>query len=225
MEKEYLIGLDRDGTIIKDIGYLGKDENWKEQINFCENALEGLRLLRQQANFKIVTASNQAGVARGFLSIDKMHEVNRYIMEKLKQEGIELDGSYCCPFANKEYAVENNIPEKCPWVKESKYRKPKIGMLETAAKNLGQNLQDFSKIYFIGDKKIDVETGINANGKGILTENEKYPQDIIDVLKMQKLNTERIFVVKDFLQAASVIISDIEKTDNCNTILPVFSNG
>ena len=62
----YLIGLDRDGIINQDDdGHLGRHEDWKESITFCPKALEGLRLLRSQPDFRIIVASNQAGVARG----------------------------------------------------------------------------------------------------------------------------------------------------------------
>ena len=218
--RRYLIGLDRDGTINQDEkGYLGRNEDWKESITFCSRALEGLRLLRSQPDFRIIVASNQAGVARGYFSANTMHEVDDHIRFLLKSQGIELDEWSCCLFVDREYAEKINMPKDSPlryFVRDNGFRKPEIGMLESAARGVGLTLNDFSGIYFVGDKKTDVQTGLNAKGYGILINNGENQKELT---LTQKLNERpeykgRILIASDLLDAAKKIIEDTKKIKN-----------
>src|SRR3990167_667534 len=63
--------LDRDGTIIEDLGYLGDPA----KIRFIPGAVEALRALLR-AGFRLVLVTNQAGVARGLISEADVRRVN-----------------------------------------------------------------------------------------------------------------------------------------------------
>lgn len=213
----YLIGLDRDGTINQnEEEYLGRKENWKESITFCPKALEGLRLLKSQPDFRIIIASNQAGVARGYFTISTMHEVDNHIKSLLESEGIKLDSWICCPFVDEKYAEKINMAKDSPyraWVRNNGFRKPKIGMLESATIGLNLALKDFLGIYFVGDKCTDVQTGLNAGGYGILINNEINSRELN---LTQELNERpeyqgRILIASDLLDAAEKIIDNTEK--------------
>ena len=170
MQKPLLIALDRDGTIIPDAEYLGKDPNWRSQLRIYADAIQGLKLLKNSLNnkdYKIVVITNQSGVARGYFSCKTIEEINQELDTKLKKESIEIDSWHYCPYVTLEYAEEKNLQKNNPWVRKTDLRKPGIGMLHQAAKSFGKSLEDFS-VYVIGDKIEDVLTGLNANGSGIL---------------------------------------------------------
>ena len=214
---KYLIGLDRDGTINQDPGYLGRSEDWKEEpILFCPQALEGLRLLRSQPDFRVIVASNQAGVARGYFSASTMYEVNDHIRYLLKSQGIELDAFLCCSFIDEEYAEKIKMAQGSPFrrlIREkgiNSFRKPGIGMLKSGASYTGLTLNDFSGIYFVGDKSTDVQTGLNAGGLGVLVNDGSNTQELTLTQELSKIPEYqgRIFVASDLLNAAQRIIED-----------------
>lgn len=209
MADKILIGLDRDGTIIEDALYLGKEDNWREQIKFCNVATEGLKKLRADPRIRLVVTTNQAGVARGFFSEERAKETNFEFRRLLESRGIKLDGLYFCPYVDKEYAKAKGIPSDSQHVMENDMRKPGIGMLKIAVKDLGLEMSDFIAIYYIGDKPSDVQTGINAGGKGILLTNKKGER--YDKTKsIMADNSGKVFFAKNLAEAADIILKDIK---------------
>src|SRR5207244_7950451 len=55
--------LDRDGTLIEEVGYLDR----KERVDLYPWTIDAVRALNR-AGFRAVLVSNQSGVARGFFS-------------------------------------------------------------------------------------------------------------------------------------------------------------
>ncbi|MBI2047207.1 HAD-IIIA family hydrolase [Candidatus Pacearchaeota archaeon] len=207
MKKHILVGIDRDGTIIKDDGYFGKKEDWKKQIDIYNGVVEGIKLLKGH-ELNVIIASNQSGVARGYFDCKRVEEINWEIDKRLKAEGAVVDGWHYCPFVGRDYAIEKCLPLTNPWVKEEDLRKPGIGMLKRACHDLRLNL-DNSQIYFIGDQSSDVQAGLNANGKGILllTGHGKREED--KVRRMKEQYSGRIFIAGNFLSAAKKVLEDI----------------
>lgn len=206
-KKKILVGLDRDGTINYDTGYFGKDDSWEEKLKIYSGVIEGIKNLNQNPLIKIIVATNQAGVARGYYDCERIEEINNYIDEIFKSNKALVEGWYYCPFVSKEYAKEKNIPSENNWVRETDMRKPGIGMLKKACNNLGLNLEDL-KVYFIGDKKSDVETGLNCNGKGILIPNKGIGSDFKKVEEMRKNYPKRVFIAPNFLEACRIVLSN-----------------
>ena len=64
--------LDRDGTIIVEKNYLHEPD----EVELLPGAVEGLKLL-QQNGFRLLVATNQAGIGRGYYSLYDMHAVNK----------------------------------------------------------------------------------------------------------------------------------------------------
>ena len=172
MEK-ILIGLDRDGTIIKDVGPLGKEKNWHEQIEFLDNAINGLKWFNTDKRIKLMVGTNQSWVAYGDYSENNVKEVHESLDKILQSNGVVVNSWQYCPYVSIDYAIEHGINLENNYVLSKsdsrlRLRKPEIGMLEKAAEEWGLELKDFSKIFFIGDRESDVMTGINAGGIGIL---------------------------------------------------------
>ena len=134
--------LDRDNTLIYDPGYIHEPE----KVRLLEGVPEGLKLLKD-AGFLLVVVSNQSGIGRGYFEEEDFWAVNRRLQELLKPCGVQIDAFYFCP---------HRPDENCSC------RKPKTGMVERAAEELGI---DVSESVVIGDKDSDVELAFNCGCK------------------------------------------------------------
>ena len=137
--------LDRDGTLIDDVGY-PRDP---ARVRLVEGAAEALAQLRE-AGFRLVVVSNQSGIGRGLISEDEARSVHERFVAELERRGARLDGVRYCPHA----------PEAA-----CDCRKPAPGMLLAAADELGL---DLDASFMVGDKSSDVEAGHRAGARTIL---------------------------------------------------------
>lgn len=219
--KQIIVGVDRDGTLTEDENYfLGCSDNWREQVKILKGVSEGIRLLNSEG-IKVFMITNQSGIALdgeskeganfSNLTEERVVEVNNFIVKKLKDEGAKIDGCFLCPFISSHYAKEKN-EEGCSVNKdflssETEDRKPNIGMLKKAAKSVGEDLEN-CRVYFIGDRETDVQTGLNAKGMGILVPSGKTIKrgDVEKVEKLKKEYLNRVFIFDDFLKAAEFVV-------------------
>jgi len=81
--------LDRDGTIIEDIGYLAECSG----IKFLPKVVEAIKLLNGNG-FKVIIVTNQAGVTRGYFTEETVKAINQYIQESLAKQGALIDMIY-----------------------------------------------------------------------------------------------------------------------------------
>lgn len=137
--------LDRDGTIIQEVGFLRDPKG----VTLVPGASRAIRLINH-LGLRAVVVSNQSGVARGYFPASVVEEINRRVGLMLKQEGAVLDGVYYCP----------HLPDE-----GCSCRKPEPGMLHKAAEELGIEL---SHSYMIGDKAADIGTIHRVGGEGAL---------------------------------------------------------
>lgn len=213
-EKTKLVCLDRDGTINKDDNYyLGSAKNWREQIEFLPGVIDGIRLFNSRGLDAFIL-TNQSGVAledKQFadLTDERMYEVNRVIIEMLKQRGALVRGYFACPFVDSKYAETalakgRRVNPKYIW-DDCDDLKPKIGMIEKAAQALGRKLDSYD-VYMIGDRLSDVQMGLNAGGTGILIASKK-TSELGDSAKVEQLRSQgrRVYIAKDFLDAARYV--------------------
>lgn len=141
--------LDRDGTINVEKNYVHRIEDWE----WIEGAQESILRLNQ-AGFKVVVVSNQAGIARKIYSPADVGRLHAFVSAELQKIGATIDAFYYCPH-HPEYGDERAC--YC--------RKPSPGMLLRAADDL---MIDLSRSWMIGDKLIDVEAGRATNVATIL---------------------------------------------------------
>ncbi|MEW5759977.1 MAG: D-glycero-beta-D-manno-heptose 1,7-bisphosphate 7-phosphatase [Candidatus Thermoplasmatota archaeon] len=147
MKKNRAVFLDRDGTINEEVEYLSK----ADKFVLILGSGEAIRELNK-AGFKVVVATNQAGIAKGIFKKEDMIAVNERMIEELKKFGAKIDGIYFCP----------HHPD---FTGDCDCRKPKPGMLITAAKELNIELKNS---YCIGDRLKDIEAGFVVGCKTIL---------------------------------------------------------
>lgn len=131
--------LDRDGTIIEDLGYLGDPA----RIQFIPGAQDALRALRA-SGYRLILVTNQAGVARGLITETDVQRVNQRLQELLADAGVPLDGIYYCP-----HHAEAGPPE---YRRDCGSRKPGPGMIERARRDFALDLE---RSVIIGDHLSD----------------------------------------------------------------------
>lgn len=185
----HAVFFDRDNTLNYDPGYLG-DPNL---VELFPGVGEGINRLQKENNFKIIVISNQSGISRGILTTQQVDEVNDKINEILIPFDCRIDAFYYCPYHPDFSSVD-----------DSKCRKPSPQLVLKAAEEYGI---DLSSSYFVGDKPSDVECGINAGLKTVLT-NYENDNDKINLLKNEKKTPN--FIAYNFLDACDFIISDFD---------------
>ena len=144
--------LDRDGTLIEEVGYLSH----LDRIALYPWSIESVKLLNR-AGFKVVVVTNQAGVARGLFDEDFIDEAHRFLDQKFGDGGAMIDKFYYCPH-HPEASVE---AYRC----ECDCRKPKAGMLWKAAQELQLEL---SHSFVIGDRLSDLRLGQAVGARSLL---------------------------------------------------------
>jgi D-glycero-D-manno-heptose 1,7-bisphosphate phosphatase len=157
---------DSDRSALKPAVFLDRDGTLMDEVNFCRDpadvrAIPGAakRLARlRELGWAIVVITNQSGIGRGIISLEQYEAVHA---ELLRQLNSQVDAAYFAP------DVPPNITPR---------RKPGIGMVEEAVRDLGL---DLTRAYFIGDKKIDVECGHNAGMPSFLVRTG-YGREIVD---------------------------------------------
>src|ERR1700747_308239 len=84
--------LDRDGTIIEDVGYLDA----LDKIAWFPWSVDAIRALNR-AGFPVVVITNQSGIARGFLTERVVRDVHEALDQHLAAGAARIDAYYYCP--------------------------------------------------------------------------------------------------------------------------------
>lgn len=139
--------LDRDGTIIEDVGYLGDPE----RVRLLPGAAEAIGRLNR-ARLLTVVVTNQSGIARGLFD-EKAYEATRVRLDRLlADQGARLDAQYHCP-----HHPELSGPCEC--------RKPGPLLYRRAAEDLAI---DLTASWWVGDRLRDVQPAAALGGRGIV---------------------------------------------------------
>jgi D-glycero-D-manno-heptose 1,7-bisphosphate phosphatase len=140
--------LDRDGVVNEEVGYLHR----AEEVRF----VDGIFSLCRTAvglGYKLIVVTNQAGIARGYYTEADFEALMEFMRGELREEGIELDAVYYCPFH-----PEHGVGE---YKREHEDRKPGTGMLRRGVREFGVEL---SESLLVGDRCSDVAA---ANAAGL----------------------------------------------------------
>jgi D-glycero-D-manno-heptose 1,7-bisphosphate phosphatase len=148
---EAAVFVDRDGTLIRDVGYLRREE----EIEILPRVPEALRLL-QGKGYKIIVITNQSAVARGQLTEAALEEIHQELFRQLARSGAEVDGIYYCPHHPTEGLGIYKIRCDC--------RKPNTGMIFKAA---AEHRLAPSRSYVVGDQITDMELAARSGAQGV----------------------------------------------------------
>ncbi len=145
--------LDRDGTLIEEVGYLDRPE----RLQLFPWTIDAIRAL-SRAGLATVLISNQSGVARGFFSERIVEDVHRALANRLRVGGAGLDAYYYCP-----HHPDGRIAE---YARACSCRKPARGLVDRAIAELGV---DPARSFTVGDRWLDIRLArvIGARG-GVL---------------------------------------------------------
>jgi histidinol-phosphate phosphatase family protein len=146
--------LDRDGTMIEDVGYLDR----LERLKLFSYTVDAIRLLNR-AGFRIVVVTSQAGIANGVITEDFVREAHQEITRRVAAGGGRIDAYYYCPHSTTAVVAEYRTDCDC--------RKPKPGMIHSAERDLSLNLE---RSFVVGDRWRDIEMGQAAGIQAILVE-------------------------------------------------------
>lgn len=146
--------LDRDGTLIEDVGYLDR----LERLRLYPWTIEAVRLINR-AGYAVVVVTNQAGVARGLIEERVVHDVHDVLDRQLEAAGARVDGWYYCP-----HEPDAPIPA---YRRDCDCRKPKPGLVRRAAADLRL---DLARSIVIGDRWTDVQLGAAVGSRAIMVE-------------------------------------------------------
>ena len=172
--------IDRDGVINKAIVKNGKPYS---PINFNEfivlpQVSEALNLLKR-LNYVNIIVTNQPDIKSGKQSIEDLSFTHKWILKNLS-----IDAIYSCHHDNQDNCLS---------------RKPNIGMLNKASKELGINIK---KSYMIGDRWKDIKCGQLANCKQIFFIDYGYKEKLPD-LPFTKVKS--LFMLSKIIESYGVI--------------------
>ena len=175
--KKMLLILDRDGTLVKDVGYLGKEKNFKENVVFNRAVIDIIHYLERYFSMTNLVMSNQAGVAWQYFTEKRVKEVNNYIDTELKKEGIEIAEWEYSPYIDEEYANKKGLDNfDIDYVKPKTKRKPSPEMVYDFLKKENLSLDNFDEVLVLGDKEDDEKLAKNLVSNFINVKDEDYYQ-------------------------------------------------
>jgi len=141
-----LVILDRDGTINYDSDDHIRSPN---DLRPIEGSLDAIARLTQ-ADYRIVVATNQSGIARGFFDTATLIAIHDTLQRAAMQVGGRIDAFFFCP---------HDADSGCPC------RKPQPGMLLEVARRFNISLKD---TYMVGDAHRDVAAAAAAGARPVL---------------------------------------------------------
>ena len=157
--KNKALFLDRDGVINIEKNYVHQIKDF----DFIEGIFELCRKF-QSKGYLIFIVTNQAGIARGYYTLDDYNILTSWMLKEFEKHEIIIRNVYHCPH-------HPDFNGKCLC------RKPNTKMVSDAKNEF--NL-DLKRSILIGDKLSDIECGKNAGiGTNILIRANIIPIDIL----------------------------------------------
>ncbi len=177
--------VDRDGVICHN-----RDDHVKswEEFVFLPGAIAAMLRLAH-LGWPIVVITNQAVINRGLVSVETVEEINTRMVRVIEAAGGRIDRVMYCPHRPDEHC-------DC--------RKPRPGMLLTAAKELDVKL---SQSYLVGDAETDMQAAREAGCHRYLVLTGRGRRQLMRCL----IHGERGFVLKLNLRMA---VEDILRREN-----------
>lgn len=142
--------LDRDGTLIRDTGYVSDPG----EVELLPGAAEAVRSLNQRG-VPVAVVTNQSGIGRGYYGEADYRAVQSRVRRALARRGARLDLVRHCPHAP-------DAGCRC--------RKPRLEMHREVSRELGVDLGD---ALYAGDRPSDVRPAGRTGGTGLLLASDR----------------------------------------------------
>lgn len=169
-----VIGIEREGVIIEDVGQPIKSSS---QIKVIEGSLEAIKMMRLKG-YKVLIINDQPWIQKGMLTTEEVDETNQHLMQVFGQAGIlSIEGVL--------YSTSD--------LKEDTFAKPNNGMFKRAEGMnpeikfkegwyVGHNVKDAKAADKVGAIPVIVKTG---NGNETLEKLDTFANK--DLLKKTKV--------------------------------------
>lgn len=144
--------LDRDGTLIDEVGYLDRPD----RIALYPWSIDAIRTLNR-AGIRVIMVSNQSGIARGFFTEEQLAVIHAHLAALLAAGGAHLDAYYYCP-----HHPDGRI---AAFTRACDCRKPGGALVHRAAEEFGI---DPRQSFTVGDRWVDVALARTVGARGVL---------------------------------------------------------
>ena len=154
-----LVILDRDGVINEDRDDFVKSvDEWVA----LPGSMDAIAFLNQ-ADFRVVVATNQSGIGRGFFTIHDLNEMHAKMHRLVQQAGGQIEAVWFCP---------HTAADKCAC------RKPLPGMVEDILQRYLNT--DPDELYLVGDSLRDLQAIEAVGGQPVLVLTGKGKKTVAD---------------------------------------------
>lgn len=168
MSRDRAVLLDRDGTIIKDVGHLTD----VDQVELLPGAMETIKAIND-AGWLIIIVTNQSVVGRGLCTNKDVEKIHNTIIGMALASDAYINGFIWCP----------HLPED-----DCFCRKPRPGLLYRAAAAYHLDLRE---CIMIGDQMTDM-----LAAKAVLCNWYKVKSDVglagFDVARLEKVKERKV---------------------------------
>lgn len=192
--RQFLIVIDRDGTLIENDDFFGKEANWQKSLIFNKPVVDFLAYLKTKYHCTMIVVTNQQGVARGYFPENRISEINQVVTSHLKTQGITIKSWQFCPDVDRVYAKKHpEINWVKKYVKSKTRRKPGITMITKTLLDLEKNLSDFAGIITLGDSNDDQLLAKNLKSHFLDIRTYKSLNDLIISSEQFFTKTKKLF--------------------------------
>src|SRR5262245_54409884 len=144
--------LDRDGTMVRDVGYLSR----LEDLYWFPYTVDAVRLLNR-AGFLVFVTTNQGGIGLGFYPEAFVIRTHQEMAAFITAGGGRVDGWYYCPHHPRAAIGPLGVPCGCP--------KAQPGMARQAQQRCAI---DLARSFVVGDKAGDLGLARSVGARGVI---------------------------------------------------------
>jgi len=146
--------LDRDGTLLHEVGYLSRSED----VRWFPFSVDAVRLLNR-AGFLVFVITNQGGVGLGLFTEEFVEQTHHQLAAHMEAGGAHVSGWFHCPHHPRAVVPALALDCDC--------RKTKPGLIRRAEQLFPL---DLARSYVVGDKLADVELAAAVGARGVLVQ-------------------------------------------------------
>lgn len=144
--------LDRDGTMIDEVGFLDR----LEDVHWFPWTMDAIRLLNR-AGYLVCVVTNQGGIGLGLFDEAFVTGLHATLDTTLRESGAVVDGWFMCPHHPRAVVPGFETPCEC--------RKPGRGMIDAACAKWEI---DLARSWVVGDRDVDVMMAAAVGARGVL---------------------------------------------------------